>query len=135
MNRERSTDKRDFYSKILKTCFKTAVWINIYIIYHVEVFKMVANIIPLCRRTTFAWPSDQILWCQRNMYLVIGGWSSWGSWSTYSSCSSTCRTESMTYTRTRHCRNPSPRYGGSVCSGLSREFSHKRCLTQNCPGK
>nr|XP_022299574.1 SCO-spondin-like isoform X2 [Crassostrea virginica] len=64
---------------------------------------------------------------------VNGGWTSWGSWSAYSSCSSTCGAGSMTYKRTRNCKNPSPRYGGSGCCGLSREYSHKTCLKQNCP--
>ncbi|KXJ23074.1 Hemicentin-1 [Exaiptasia diaphana] len=55
-----------------------------------------------------------------------GGWDidgNWGHWSSWSRCSVICGTG--TRTRTRHCDNPAPQYGGKPCAGNSQS-------TENC---
>lgn len=60
--------------------------------------------------------------CSRN-----GGWTFWASWSP---CSTTCGIGFQV--RQRSCSNPTPRYGGRVCVGQSRE---ERFCNENtaCP--
>ncbi|KAK3752729.1 hypothetical protein QZH41_018697, partial [Actinostola sp. cb2023] len=41
----------------------------------------------------------------------------WGRWSAWGSCSKTC--DDGTYTRTRVCDDPAPKYGGAACPGSS----------------
>ncbi|KAK3092507.1 hypothetical protein FSP39_003791 [Pinctada imbricata] len=68
--------------------------------------------------------------CDRNvnelLLLVNGGWSSWGS---YGSCSVTCGGGNQY--KSRSCSSPSPRYGGSQCSGSGRKS--RQCSTNPCP--
>lgn len=46
------------------------------------------------------------------MFSVDGHWSEWSS---YGPCNATCG--DGTKVRTRSCTNPSPKYGGSNCTG------------------
>ena len=58
---------------------------------------------------------------------VHGGWSYWGAWSM---CSATC--ENGLQKRSRTCTNPSPLYGGMLCSGPAKET--RKCNSGiNCP--
>ncbi|XP_069011111.1 semaphorin-5B isoform X2 [Embiotoca jacksoni] len=56
-------------------------------------------------------PAIEVSNCSRN-----GGWTPWSSWG---QCSTTCGTGFEL--RQRSCNNPSPRHGGRVCVGLSRD--------------
>ncbi|XP_071802483.1 A disintegrin and metalloproteinase with thrombospondin motifs 10-like [Asterias amurensis] len=59
--------------------------------------------------------------------VVHGGWSDW----TFSDCSTTCG--AGTQTRSRTCTNPTPRNGGSQCSGSSSEGGILCNTHQPCP--
>ncbi|XP_065942768.1 coadhesin-like isoform X2 [Magallana gigas] len=63
---------------------------------------------------------------------VNGGWGGWGSWSLTTTCSSTCGQGSKTYTRTRRCTNPSPKYGGTGCNGESTDVNTSSCFVSEC---
>ncbi|KAM4538121.1 semaphorin-5B-like [Fundulus diaphanus] len=56
-------------------------------------------------------PTIQVANCSRN-----GGWTPWSSWG---QCSSSCGIGFEV--RQRSCNNPSPRHGGRICVGQSRE--------------
>lgn len=69
------------------------------------------------------------------LHVVNGGWSSWESWSSVSSCSVTCGKGIMKHTRKRFCNNPRPKYGGTQCSGMTKEGTTKECYAgRHCPG-
>ncbi|XP_061195747.1 coadhesin-like [Saccostrea echinata] len=57
---------------------------------------------------------------------IHGSYSPWGGWT---SCTKSCDTGS--YTRSRACNNPAPKYGGNNCQGNSTETTD--CNIQNCP--
>ncbi|VDI19141.1 Hypothetical predicted protein, partial [Mytilus galloprovincialis] len=59
-------------------------------------------------------------------YVVNGNW---GYWSAWSSCNSTCG--SGTRKRTRRCDTPYPAFGGSSCTGASKEL--QSCAGSFCP--
>ncbi|XP_056325580.1 A disintegrin and metalloproteinase with thrombospondin motifs 14 isoform X1 [Danio aesculapii] len=61
------------------------------------------------------------------LYGHDGGWSSWGK---LSSCSRSCG--GGVRSRTRHCNNPVPAYGGRECPGSA--FDYQLCNTEECPG-
>jgi hypothetical protein len=61
---------------------------------------------------------------------INGGWSDWSGWS---ACNANCGEGKIS--RTRECNNPTPRYGGNDCDGLSIEEksctrTHVKC---GCP--
>jgi len=67
--------------------------------------------------------------------IVDGEWAAWNSWA---SCSVSCKTSgsnpSGTWTRTRTCTNPAPKYDGKQCVGSGSQQSS--CTTSTyCPGK
>uniref|UniRef100_A0A8C9YTK0 Semaphorin-2A n=1 Tax=Sander lucioperca TaxID=283035 RepID=A0A8C9YTK0_SANLU len=66
---------------------------------------------PRCGGKNCEGPSIEVSNCSRN-----GGWTPWSSWG---QCSTTCGTGFEL--RQRSCNNPSPRHGGRVCVGPSRE--------------
>ena len=51
---------------------------------------------------------------------VNGGWSSWSGWA---GCSADCR-----WSKSRDCDNPTPMFGGAVCSGSGSQVS----FFENC---
>lgn len=59
------------------------------------------------------------------VFPVNGVWSSWSDWS---DCSLTCN--NGTRSRRRTCTNPSPRYGGEYCIGISQTI--KTCINEAC---
>ncbi|XP_076109042.1 coadhesin-like [Mytilus galloprovincialis] len=65
--------------------------------------------------------------CNTDNCLVDG---SWGPWSIWNTCNVTCG--GGTQLRSRHCDNPTPRYGGSDCGTDNYDFNN--CNTENCPG-
>ncbi|XP_040005117.1 semaphorin-5B isoform X1 [Xiphias gladius] len=66
---------------------------------------------PRCGGKNCEGPTIEVSNCSRN-----GGWTPWSSWG---QCSTTCGTGFEL--RQRSCNNPSPRHGGRVCVGLSRD--------------
>ncbi|XP_053778769.1 A disintegrin and metalloproteinase with thrombospondin motifs 14 isoform X3 [Desmodus rotundus] len=56
-----------------------------------------------------------------------GGWS---SWTNFGSCSRSCG--GGVRSRSRHCDNPLPAYGGRPCSGPM--FQYRVCNSEECPG-
>ncbi|XP_053547916.1 A disintegrin and metalloproteinase with thrombospondin motifs 14 isoform X2 [Bombina bombina] len=60
-------------------------------------------------------------------YSQDGGW---GSWSRFSSCSRTCG--GGVRSRSRHCNNPPPAYGGRDCLGPTYEY--QICNSEECRG-
>lgn len=56
---------------------------------------------------------------------IDGSWASWGSWG---SCTVTCG--GGTQDKTRSCSNPTPQYGGALCTGASSD--RQDCNTQVC---
>uniref|UniRef100_A0A3B3V9H9 Sema5A/B-like TSP-1 type 1 domain-containing protein n=1 Tax=Poecilia latipinna TaxID=48699 RepID=A0A3B3V9H9_9TELE len=66
---------------------------------------------PRCGGKTCAGPTIEVSNCSRN-----GGWTPWSSWG---QCSTTCGTGFEL--RQRSCNNPSPRHGGRVCVGPTRD--------------
>lgn len=54
----------------------------------------------------------------------------WNAWTGWSACSVTCG--SGRETRTRHCNNPAPEYGGKMCPGNTTES--KSCYPAYCSG-
>ncbi|XP_066543517.1 semaphorin-5B [Amia ocellicauda] len=77
---------------------------------------------PLCGGRTCEGPTIEVANCSRN-----GGWTPWSSWA---QCSTSCGIGFQV--RQRSCNNPSPRHGGRVCVGQSRE---ERFCNENsqCP--
>ncbi|XP_048584555.1 SCO-spondin isoform X2 [Nematostella vectensis] len=70
--------------------------------------------------------SKEVDTCNIHACPVHGGWSEWTTWSP---CSVSC--SNGTISRTRHCSNPSPKYGGKNCSGVKnkrRPCAQKPCL-------
>ena len=63
------------------------------------------------------------------MYIAVNG--GWCLWRSSGSCSKTCGTGSQR--RVRSCTCPSPKHGGSSCSGSS--TGYRDCNTQCCPGE
>ena len=63
------------------------------------------------------------------MYIAVNG--GWCSWRSSGSCSKSCGTGSQE--RVRSCTCPSPKHGGSSCSGSS--IGYRDCNTQCCPGE
>uniref|UniRef100_A0A8C8EFR1 ADAM metallopeptidase with thrombospondin type 1 motif 14 n=1 Tax=Otus sunia TaxID=257818 RepID=A0A8C8EFR1_9STRI len=55
---------------------------------------------------------------------------SWSSWSKFGSCSRTCG--GGVRSRSRHCDNPPPAYGGRHCPGATYEY--QVCNAEECPG-
>uniref|UniRef100_M3ZF35 Semaphorin-2A n=1 Tax=Xiphophorus maculatus TaxID=8083 RepID=M3ZF35_XIPMA len=66
---------------------------------------------PRCGGKTCEGPTIEVSNCSRN-----GGWTPWSSWG---QCSTTCGTGFEL--RQRSCNNPSPRHGGRVCVGPTRD--------------
>ncbi|XP_051260270.1 semaphorin-5B isoform X2 [Dicentrarchus labrax] len=66
---------------------------------------------PRCGGKNCEGPTIEVSNCSRN-----GGWTPWSSWG---QCSTTCGTGFEL--RQRSCNNPSPRHGGRVCVGPSRD--------------
>ncbi|XP_041806260.1 semaphorin-5B isoform X1 [Chelmon rostratus] len=66
---------------------------------------------PRCGGKNCDGPTIEVSNCSRN-----GGWTPWSSWG---QCSTTCGTGFEL--RQRSCNNPSPRHGGRVCVGPSRD--------------
>ncbi|XP_044071692.1 semaphorin-5B isoform X2 [Siniperca chuatsi] len=66
---------------------------------------------PRCGGKHCEGPTIEVSNCSRN-----GGWTPWSSWG---QCSTTCGTGFEL--RQRSCNNPSPRHGGRVCVGPSRD--------------
>uniref|UniRef100_A0A7N6A9C7 Semaphorin-2A n=1 Tax=Anabas testudineus TaxID=64144 RepID=A0A7N6A9C7_ANATE len=66
---------------------------------------------PRCGGKNCEGPTIEVANCSRN-----GGWTPWSSWG---QCSTTCGTGFEL--RQRSCNNPSPRHGGRVCVGPSRD--------------
>nr|XP_046259844.1 semaphorin-5B isoform X2 [Scatophagus argus] len=66
---------------------------------------------PRCGGKNCEGPTIEVSNCSRN-----GGWTPWSSWG---QCSTTCSTGFEL--RQRSCNNPSPRHGGRVCVGPSRD--------------
>ncbi|XP_038577013.1 semaphorin-5B isoform X2 [Micropterus salmoides] len=66
---------------------------------------------PRCGGKNCEGPTIEVTNCSRN-----GGWTPWSSWG---QCSTTCGTGFEL--RQRSCNNPSPRHGGRVCVGPSRD--------------
>ncbi|XP_049450018.1 semaphorin-5B isoform X2 [Epinephelus fuscoguttatus] len=66
---------------------------------------------PRCGGRNCDGPTIEVSNCSRN-----GGWTPWSSWG---QCSTTCGTGFEL--RQRSCNNPSPRHGGRVCVGPSRD--------------
>uniref|UniRef100_A0A673K4J7 Semaphorin-5B-like n=1 Tax=Sinocyclocheilus rhinocerous TaxID=307959 RepID=A0A673K4J7_9TELE len=66
---------------------------------------------PRCGGKNCDGPTIEVSNCSRN-----GGWTPWSSWG---QCSTSC--EIGFEVRQRSCNNPSPRHGGRVCVGQSRE--------------
>ncbi|XP_041663174.1 semaphorin-5B isoform X1 [Cheilinus undulatus] len=66
---------------------------------------------PRCGGKNCQGPTIEVSNCSRN-----GGWTPWSSWG---QCSTTCGTGFEL--RQRSCNNPSPRHGGRVCVGPSRD--------------
>uniref|UniRef100_A0A8C1SIM9 Sema domain-containing protein n=1 Tax=Cyprinus carpio TaxID=7962 RepID=A0A8C1SIM9_CYPCA len=66
---------------------------------------------PRCGGKNCEGPTIEVSNCSRN-----GGWTPWSSWG---QCSTSC--EIGFEVRQRSCNNPSPRHGGRVCVGQSRE--------------
>ncbi|KAK1165896.1 semaphorin-5B isoform X1 [Acipenser oxyrinchus oxyrinchus] len=75
---------------------------------------------PLCGGSDCEGPTMEVSNCSRN-----GGWTPWSSWD---QCSTTCGIGFQV--RQRSCSNPSPRHGGRVCVGQSRE---ERFCNENSP--
>ncbi|MGH0152639.1 UNVERIFIED_CONTAM: hypothetical protein FKN15_047210 [Acipenser sinensis] len=75
---------------------------------------------PLCGGSDCEGPTMEVSNCSRN-----GGWMPWSSWD---QCSTTCGIGFQV--RQRSCSNPSPRHGGKVCVGQSRE---ERFCNENSP--
>ncbi|XP_041120376.1 semaphorin-5B-like [Polyodon spathula] len=75
---------------------------------------------PLCGGSDCEGPTMEVSNCSRN-----GGWTPWSSWA---QCSTTCGIGFQV--RQRSCSNPSPRHGGRVCVGQSRE---ERFCNENNP--
>uniref|UniRef100_A0A3Q3MXD5 Sema domain-containing protein n=1 Tax=Mastacembelus armatus TaxID=205130 RepID=A0A3Q3MXD5_9TELE len=67
--------------------------------------------VPRCGGKNCKGPTIEVANCSRN-----GGWTPWSSWG---QCSTTCGTGFEL--RQRSCNNPSPRHGGRVCVGPSRD--------------
>uniref|UniRef100_A0A8C9SSJ4 Semaphorin-5A n=1 Tax=Scleropages formosus TaxID=113540 RepID=A0A8C9SSJ4_SCLFO len=67
--------------------------------------------LPQCGGWNCQGPTMEVSNCSRN-----GGWTPWSSWA---QCSTTCGIGFEV--RQRSCNNPSPRHGGRVCVGQSRE--------------
>eukprot|EP00105_Crassostrea_gigas_P023961 XP_011444035.1 PREDICTED: SCO-spondin isoform X3 [Crassostrea gigas] len=63
--------------------------------------------------------------CNSHNCPIDGGLTNWGSWGT---CSVSCG--GGTQVRTRSCTNPSPQYGGALCSGATSQ--NQTCNTQVC---
>ncbi|XP_078716713.1 semaphorin-5A-like isoform X1 [Lampetra fluviatilis] len=77
--------------------------------------------VPGCGGRPCPGPSVQVANCSRN-----GGWTPWSTWS---GCSASCGMGFQA--RQRSCSNPSPRHGGRVCVGQSREErTHKQTKRQ-----
>ncbi|XP_041484586.1 uncharacterized protein LOC121431145 [Lytechinus variegatus] len=65
--------------------------------------------------------------CNNNSKCPIdGGWGEWTNWSNYSAISG-----GESRFRNRSCSDPTPKYGGSNCSGKSSE--EQICMIQDCP--
>ena len=65
------------------------------------------------------------------MLVVHGGWSRWSQWS---ACDKPCGGGKQK--RERECNNPTPRFGGNDCPGLTNRNRQLRlCNTQACSGK
>ncbi|XP_071104562.1 SCO-spondin-like isoform X4 [Haliotis cracherodii] len=63
---------------------------------------------------------------------IDGGVTQWGQWSD-PGCSVTCGTSATkTLTRTRTCTNPTPQFGGRVCTELLNENTVRNCGLQSC---
>uniref|UniRef100_UPI00398E5085 semaphorin-5B isoform X1 n=1 Tax=Pristiophorus japonicus TaxID=55135 RepID=UPI00398E5085 len=77
---------------------------------------------PQCGGLDCGGTKTEVVNCSRN-----GGWTFWASWAP---CSTTCGIGFQV--RQRSCSNPTPRYGGRVCVGQSRE---ERFCNENtaCP--
>ena len=79
--------------------------------------------------------------CNTHYCKINGGWSSWSSWSKSGSCSASCRKYGSSrypqqqYYKGRTCHNPRRRFGGSRCSGSSRQYTHVNCNTHYCKSK
>ena len=70
-----------------------------------------------------------------NTILVDGMWGSWGSYGTCSiSCTASGSTATGTYTRTRSCDDPAPKYDGKQCVGSGSQSSSCTSSTY-CPSK
>ncbi|XP_046575476.1 coadhesin-like [Haliotis rubra] len=76
---------------------------------------------------------SQSIWCNTQRCPVNGGWSSYGSWSAYGTCTRICGVGTKSRFRTRTCTNPSPAYGGAICTGSGRASQSIWCNTQRCP--
>ncbi|XP_062508274.1 SCO-spondin-like [Corticium candelabrum] len=81
---------------------------------------------PSCGGSSCSGSSRSTKSCYAGCCPVRGGWSSWYSWS---SCSTSCSYGSRT--RRRSCSSPSPRCGGSSCSGSS--VTTGSCYAGCCP--
>uniref|UniRef100_H3AY29 Sema5A/B-like TSP-1 type 1 domain-containing protein n=1 Tax=Latimeria chalumnae TaxID=7897 RepID=H3AY29_LATCH len=75
---------------------------------------------PRCGGYACEGPTTEVANCSRN-----GAWTVWSSWA---QCSTTCGIGFQV--RQRSCSNPTPRYGGRVCVGQSRE---ERFCNENNP--
>ncbi|XP_046373374.2 SCO-spondin-like isoform X3 [Haliotis rufescens] len=63
---------------------------------------------------------------------IDGGVTQWAQWSD-PGCSVTCGTSATkTLTRTRTCTNPTPQFGGRVCTELLSENTVRNCGLQSC---
>ncbi|KAK3095044.1 hypothetical protein FSP39_009582, partial [Pinctada imbricata] len=63
--------------------------------------------------------------CNTQNCPIDGAWSSWGAWGT---CTVTCG--GGTQVKTRSCTNPTPQYGGAICTGA--DSATQDCNTQVC---
>ncbi|CAC5422958.1 Thrombospondin-1,Mucin-like protein,Hemicentin-1,Thrombospondin-2,A disintegrin and metalloproteinase with thrombospondin motifs adt-1 [Mytilus coruscus] len=68
---------------------------------------------------------QMLLWLVDNLVTVNGNWGYWSSWSSYNAVCG-----SGTKKRTRQCDNPFPAFGGSICTGDSKEL--QKCAGSFC---
>ena len=57
----------------------------------------------------------------------------WGEWSNWGACSLTCGISGGAQIRQRTCNNPSPKYGGKQCDGMS--TGSQSCNVKPCPSE